>query len=368
MERVIRERMAIQDPRDGHAQPADQHPPGRGGDEASSSAAASSRSSWTRRTRWPRLTHKRRLSALGPAASRRDRAGFDVRDVHHSHYGRICPIETPEGPNIGLIGYAGDLRADQRVRLHRDAVPQGLSRAASERCRELVGQTLCARRHGHDDRRRAGASGHARWTTRWPRSLSKAGAVRQIRIEPWVSDDDRLPDRRRGREVTSSRRPTRRSTTSGHFVDDRVLGALPRQLRPGAGDRASTIWMSRRGRSVSVAAALIPFLEHDDANRALMGANMQRQAVPLLRPQAPIVGTGIERQAARRLRPGGRGRGGRRGRQRRRRAQIVVVDDEGVEHMHKLRKFVRSNQDTCINQRPSVNQGDRVHAGRVDRR
>ena len=188
------------------------------------------------------LTHKRRLSALGPGGISRDRAQMDVRDVHPSHYGRMCPIETPEGPNIGLIG---SLASYGRIN------PFG-----------FVETPYRVVKNGH------------------------------------VTDRDPPPHRRRGGLARSSRRPTPCSTTTATFVEDRVL------VRTRGGEtvdipRDEVDYMDVSPRQmVSVATALIPFLEHDDANRALMGANMQRQAVPLIKSDAPLVGTGMEYRAA----------------------------------------------------------------------
>ena len=191
------------------------------------------------------ITHKRRLSALGPGGLTRERAGFEVRDVHVTHYGRICPIETPEGPNIGLINSPGDVRARQQVRLHREPVPQ--------------------------DRRRQGD----RWT--------------------WSTC------RRWKRPSTTSRRPTPSSTRRARFVDEFVICRHAGDVTMLPSERVDYMDVSPK-QLVSVAAALIPFLENDDANRALMGSNMQRQAVPLVRAEAPFVGTGMEPIVARRTR------------------------------------------------------------------
>ena len=189
------------------------------------------------------ITHKRRLSALGPGGLTRERAGFEVRDVHPTHYGRICPIETPEGPNIGLINSLGDLRAGQQVRLHREPLPQGEGR------------------QGH---RRGGLS-----------LGDGGGQVHVAQANAPIDDNgkrfegDLITCRHAGDVIWSTRRTV--ST---------CMDVSPKQL-------------------VSVAAALIPFLENDDANRALMGSNMQRQAVPLVRAEAPLVGTGMEPVVAR---------------------------------------------------------------------
>ena len=188
------------------------------------------------------ITHKRRLSALGPGGLTRERAGFEVRDVHPTHYGRICPIETPEGPNIGLINSLATYRAGQPVRLHREPVPPGRRRQGHRRGRLPLG-------HG-------GGALHDR-PGQCPSSTTKNHVVA---------------------DLTNCRE-------SGDFVmarpeDIDFIDVSPKQL-------------------VSVAAALIPFLENDDANRALMGSNMQRQAVPLLQAEAPLVGTGMEETVAR---------------------------------------------------------------------
>ena len=187
------------------------------------------------------LTHKRRLSALGPGGLSRERAGFEVRDVHHSHYGRICPIETPEGPNIGLIG---SLATFARVN-----------------------------RFGFIET---------------PYRVVEDGIVteRDPSTSPPIA-----------KTSTSSRKPTRRWTPNGKITAESVVCRYAEEYVEEPPERVQLMDVSPK-QIVSVATALIPFLEHDDANRALMGANMQRQAVPLLRPQAPIIGTGMEYRAA----------------------------------------------------------------------
>ena len=251
----------------------------------SSSAAASSRQFMDQTNPLAELTHKRRLSALGPGGLSRERAGFEVRDVHHSHYGRICPIETPEGPNIGLIGSLATYGRDQRVRLPRDALPQVSTRRPQ--AEERSGRP--AARMSYDrERGRRGARG-CRVTTGCRRTLTTS----EVKVPGPASPRDRYlaadeeerthrpgqRDARRERQLHRARGPARRPTFREAPGADRLHGRLPKQI-------------------VCVATALIPFLEHDDANRALMGSNMQRQAVPLLQPEAPIVGTGME--AARR--------------------------------------------------------------------
>jgi len=307
------------------------------------------------------LTHKRRLSALGPGGLNRDRAGFDVRDVHHSHYGRICPIETPEGPNIGLIGnlatYArinqyGFIETPYRKVMHR----------AENKVEQLVGQFL---RETIADPATGEiiAEEGVQVTTELAEKIVSL-PLRGVRIRPVVSKqiDYLSADREEEYRIAQA---NVKLTDDGHFVDDRVA------CRERGGERfvaespdmIDYVDVSPK-QVVSVATALIPFLEHDDANRALMGANMQRQAVPLLRPQSPIVGTGVEWQAARDS-----------GRVMLSQVagtvvestavRITVRDENGIDHIHDLQKFIRSNQDTCINQRPSVNKGDKIMLGQA---
>ncbi|HEU4785144.1 MAG TPA: DNA-directed RNA polymerase subunit beta [Ktedonobacterales bacterium] len=301
------------------------------------------------------IGHKRRLSALGPGGLSRERAGFDVRDVHHSHYGRICPIETPEGPNIGLIGnmatYAqinsyGFIETPYRKVMH----------AMEADHPELIGQTL-----SRDVLDKKGAVLVPRGT-KVDEKVVEALKKRQgkVDIEPWVTIDvDYLTaDEEEKFVIAQANAPL---SDDGHFLGNRVLARYNGNFVQEPASRVDYMDISPR-QTVSVPAALIPFLEHDDVNRALMGANMQRQAVPLLRPQSPIVGTGIERQVAVDsgqvvVAPADGEITSVTAR------QITLVDDDGVEHEMRLRKFIRSNQGTCINQRPIVNKGDRVAKG-----
>jgi DNA-directed RNA polymerase subunit beta len=253
------------------------------------------------------LTHKRRLSALGPGGLSRERAGLEVRDVHSSHYGRMCPIETPEGPNIGLIG---SLSVYARVN------PFGFIETPYRKVvKGVVSDDIEYLTADEEDR-------HVVAQANSP--IDEKGRFLE----------DRVLVRRKGGEVEYV------SSTEVDYMD-----VSPRQM-------------------VSVATAMIPFLEHDDANRALMGANMQRQAVPLVRSEAPLVGTGMELRAA--IDAG----------------DVVVVEkagvieevsadyitvmaDDGTRHTYRMRKFARSNHGTCANQRPIVDAGQRVEAGQV---
>ncbi|WP_368184950.1 DNA-directed RNA polymerase subunit beta [Aestuariibius sp. HNIBRBA575] len=258
------------------------------------------------------VTHKRRLSALGPGGLTRERAGFEVRDVHPTHYGRMCPIETPEGPNIGLINSLatfarvnkyGFIETPYRVVKDAEVTDEVHYMSATEEMRHTVAQANA--------------------------TLDDSGK--------FIND---LVSTRQSGEYTLSPRES---------ID--LIDVSPKQL-------------------VSVAASLIPFLENDDANRALMGSNMQRQAVPLLQAEAPLVGTGIEEVVAR---DSGAAIMAKRGgiidqvdatRIVVRATEDLILGDAGVD-IYRLRKFQRSNQNTCINQRPLVKVGDRVRGGEV---
>ena len=255
------------------------------------------------------LTHKRRLSALGPGGLNRDRATFEVRDVHYSHYGRMCPIETPEGPNIGLIN---SLSTYARINEY------GFIEAPY-------------------------------------RVIDKANRMVTEEIVYLTADEED------GAIVAQANEPIDPATH--WFVRDRLVARKLDQIIEVKSNEVDYLDVSPK-QLVSVATAMIPFLENDDANRALMGSNMQRQAVPLLKPQAPVVATGMEHKAA---------------------AdsgitvlakedgvctyvsadKICIESDAGVPHEYKLLKFRRSNQGTCLNQRPIVAKGDRVRKGEI---
>ncbi|MBM7229108.1 DNA-directed RNA polymerase subunit beta [Dietzia cinnamea] len=253
------------------------------------------------------LTHKRRLSALGPGGLSRERAGLEVRDVHASHYGRMCPIETPEGPNIGLIG---SLSVYARVN------PFGFIETPYRRVVD--------------------------------------GVVTDQVDYLTADEEDRYVVAQANSEIDAE----------GRFVEDRIL------VRKKHGDvevveAGDVDYMDVSPRQmVSVATAMIPFLEHDDANRALMGANMQRQSVPLVRSEAPLVGTGMELRAA--VDAGDVVVNTHPGIVEEVSADfITVMDDDGGRQTYRLSKFARSNQGTCSNQKPIVDEGDRVEVGQV---
>ena len=249
------------------------------------------------------LTHKRRLSALGPGGLNRDRASFAVRDVHYSHYSRICPIETPEGPNIGLIG---SLATYARINEY------GFIEAPY-------------------------------------RKVDKATGIVTNQIDYMTADEE---------DKYIIAQATEPLDEESRFVNDRVTVRRREETIEVEKGEVDYVDVSPR-QLISVATGMIPFLENDDANRALMGSNMQRQAVPLLVPEAPLVGTGIEYKAA--CDSGVVLLAREAGLVTRVTAdEIVIRDDEGVEHLYRLSKFARSNQGTCINQHPIVVEGERV--------
>ena len=235
------------------------------------------------------LTSKRRLSALGPGGLSRERAGFDVRDVHHSHYGRICPIETPEGPNIGLIGSLatyGRINSYGFIETPYRKVKRTIAWDDPALRRSRPGTDLAGQgRHGH---RQGGPTVHDDAAAA---ELKKQKAL-AFPIRPIVTDEiEYLPaDEEEQHVVAQANAPL---DEQGHFLDERVPSRY-RDTFPEARPNQIEYMDVSPKQVVSVATALIPFLEHDDANRALMGSNMQRQAVPLLEPESPIVGTGME--------------------------------------------------------------------------
>ncbi|WP_306363004.1 DNA-directed RNA polymerase subunit beta [Nocardia sp. CC227C] len=253
------------------------------------------------------LTHKRRLSALGPGGLSRERAGLEVRDVHPSHYGRMCPIETPEGPNIGLIG---SLSVYARVN------PFGFIETPY---RKVVN-----------------------------------GIVTDEVVYLTADEEDREVRAQANSPIDAD----------GNFLEGRVLARRGNEEMEYVSPAEVTYMDVSPRQMVSVATAMIPFLEHDDANRALMGANMQRQAVPLIRSDAPLVGTGMELRAA--VDAGDVVVNAKAGVVEEVSADfITVMHDDGTRRSYRLRKFERSNQGTCANQRPIVDEGQRVEAGHV---
>ena len=254
------------------------------------------------------LTHKRRLSALGPGGLSRDRAGFEVRDVHYSHYGRMCPIETPEGPNIGLISYLATF-----AKINEYGFIEAPYRRVSKVTHQVEDEVVYMTADIEDE-------------------YVVAQANEQL------DEDNHFVDRK----ITVRYRDTIQEVER-ELVD--FMDVSPKMV-------------------VSVATAMIPFLENDDANRALMGSNMQRQAVPLIKTEAPIVGTGMEYKAA--VDSGVALVAQQSGVVDRVTAnEIIVRSQDGQQHYYSLTKFLRSNQGTCINQRPVVEKGQTVEKGDV---
>ena len=308
------------------------------------------------------LTHKRRLSALGPGGLSRERAGFDVRDVHFSHYGRICPIETPEGPNIGLLS---SLASFARINPYGfiESPYRKVFKTLTNDSDDLKGRTVTQAVLDSDGKTIVG-KGRAI-------GANKMNALKQlpkgtvINVQPFVAhkDDEVIYLSADQEEDFHVAQANAELDHLNQFVQDRVELRVGEEYTQESADLIDYMDVSPM-QIMSVSAALIPFLEHDDANRALMGSNMQRQAVPLLRPQAPVVGTGIESRVAR---DSGQlilsaasgvvtsvtGR------------EIVVTDEDGEEHSHPVIKFSRTNQGTCFDQRPIATKGDLVDVGSV---
>jgi len=367
MERVVKERMSIQEP--GQATPnalINIRPVVAAMKEFFGGSQLSQFMDQTNAL--AEIGHKRRLSALGPGGLSRERAGFDVRDVHRSHYGRICPIETPEGPNIGLIG---NLATYGQINPYGfvETPYRKVYRRLPANDQRLIGREFRGV-YGREREDVTTPDGKVLIKARTPvrideklfAKLSKALRDTEVRVKPFVTDevDYRTADDEENFWIAQA---NAKLTSNNEFAEERVLARYQGEFVMDSADNMDYMDVSPR-QTVSVATALIPFLEHDDVNRALMGANMQRQAVPLLRPQSPICGTGIERQVAidsgqvvvsqvnREVMSATARR-------------VVIVDDESTEHTYRLRKFVRSNAGTCINQRPIVRRGDRVNAGQV---
>ena len=304
------------------------------------------------------LRHKRTLSALGPGGLRRERAGFDVRDVHHSHYGRICPIETPEGPNIGLIGRLASFARVNEYGFIETPYRKVFS-SFPPKDPQLVGRALREDLIHKKSKKVIGNTGD-RITKAMARSVPSSGKS-EILIVPYVSDEmvylsadaeDKFVIAQANTPLTDDNEFVRTSVSSRYhseydFSDPENINYM--DVAP--------------HQTVGISAALIPFLEHDDANRALMGSNMQAQAVPLIKPDIPQVSTGMEFHAARDS------------------GQVIVAEEAGEvvsvtgkhvtvhngdgDRVYHLRKYQRSNQSTCIDQRPAVVKGQRIKKGDV---
>lgn len=304
------------------------------------------------------LRHKRTLSALGPGGLRRERAGFDVRDVHHSHYGRICPIETPEGPNIGLIGRLATFAKVNEYGFIETPYRRVLKYLSSDDSRlldKVVKETLADAKTGE-----VIISAGERVTEKMLPSIKKLKRA-SIPVKPFVSKiveylsadaEDKFVIAQANTPLDERFEFERERISCRHHSDFIISGQEEINYMDIAPNQV-----------VGISASLIPFLEHDDANRALMGSNMMAQAVPLLRPDIPTVSTGMESNAAKDsgqvmvseedgdvISVTGK--------------EVIVRGDSGLRH-YQLRKYQRSNQSTCIDQRPAVVKGQRIHKGDV---
>jgi len=313
------------------------------------------------------LTHKRRLSAMGPGGLSRERAGFEVRDVHFSHYGRICPIETPEGPNIGLIGSLAIYSIINEYGFIETPYRRVVNEVSSA-YDQLLGRTV--RGAVTNSKGKTVIEADTVITPELATRLSRL-KPKTVKVVPFVSDEIiYLPADEEDKYTIAQANAL--LDENNQFTEKRVEVRLVDGYLLETPDKIELMDVSPK-QVVSVATALIPFLEHNDANRALMGANMQRQAVPLIRPEAPLVATGMETEAARHSRQVifAQNAGvvteltGITHDKENAKYRIVVTQDDGGRDEYELMKFVRTNQGTCINQRPLVNKGDRVELGQV---
>jgi len=305
------------------------------------------------------LTHKRTLSALGPGGLRRERAGFDVRDVHYSHYGRICPIETPEGPNIGLIG-----RLATHARVNSlgfvETPYRRVIRAVEPVVEALDGRTLSEKVIDPESGEVVADAG-TEVSLELAERIASLDLQEEIPIVPTVSDElVYLSADKEDRYTIAQANAI--LDEKGHFVRSRISARCADRFLQTTPERIDFIDVAPC-QIVGVSASLIPFLEHDDANRALMGSNMQRQTVPLIRPEAPLVSTGMEWRAA--LDSGQVVLARDDGEVVSVTGDKVVVRQDGGLHSYHLSKYQRSNQSTCIDQRPVVHKGQQVHRDQV---
>ena len=313
------------------------------------------------------LTHKRRLSAMGPGGLSRERAGFDVRDVHFSHYGRICPIETPEGPNIGLIGSLATYAQVNRYGFIETPYRRVLSELENQDER-LLGKTI--REAVRDEQGKVLIKARTTVTSTNFAKLAKLPS-QMVKVIPFVSDEisTLVADKEDENTIAQA---NAKIGSNGQFTEEKV------EVRHGdhyfleTPDKIELMDVSPK-QVFSVATSLIPFLEHNDANRALMGSNMQRQAVPLLRPEAPLVSTGMEAEVAKCSGQVLLAKGAGEvtaittlpGEDTALVTQIEITTGNGNKDIYKLKKFVRTNQGTCVNQHPIVSKGMRVEPGQV---
>ncbi len=304
------------------------------------------------------LGHKRRLSALGPGGLTREQAGFEVRDVHASHYGRVCPIETPEGPNIGLINA---LASHARINKYGfiETPYRKVERTISlKKSKELIGRTI---REDVLDGKKAVVTAGTAITEKILTQLEKIKGLEDVPVRPYVSSEFQFMGALEEEKYVIARV----CPLNDHFefLDSRVEARIGEKFIYEDVNNIDLMDIASN-QIVGVSASLIPFLEHDDANRALMGANMQRQAVPLIRAESPLVGTGIEAKLA--VASGEALTATEAGEVVDVDANMIVVKNkEGKKQAYTLRKFFRTNQGTTVNQYPSVDKGQKVVKGQV---
>ncbi|MEA3449900.1 MAG: DNA-directed RNA polymerase subunit beta [Patescibacteria group bacterium] len=311
------------------------------------------------------LEHKRRLSAMGPGGLTRERAGFDVRDVHTTHYGRICPIATPEGPNIGLVGHLASFAKLNNYGFLEAPYYRVLHDVQNEEdilLDKIVREDICEIKDSGKEGKIIVKAGE-RITEKTAKKIKKSvSADKLIPIKPIMTDEIVYLD-----AFNEEKYITAAATTpideDGYFLIDKC--EVRKYGNPGTAEVSTIDFISvAANQIISIATSLIPFMEHDDGQRALMGTNMQRQAVPLISAEAPIVGTGVEARAA--LDSGHVVIASEDG-------EIAKVDSANIEFKTKkgktinysLTKFLRSNASTCINQRPLVNVGQKIKKGDV---
>ncbi len=306
------------------------------------------------------LTHKRTLSALGPGGLRRERAGFDVRDVHHSHYGRICPIETPEGPNIGLIGRLASYGVVNEFGFIETPYRHVVSSMPHDDAEKLAGKTL---REAVVDPGSGAvlAEAGAEITPELAEQIVALPLQEEIKVRPIVTDEIVYLSADEEDKYTIAQ-ANAQLDEKGQFVEARVSARRSQRFLFVNSTRIDFMDVAPK-QVVGISAALIPFLEHNDANRALMGSNMQRQAVPLLRPQVALVSTGMEWQAA--MDSGQVVVASEDGRIISVSGREIVLRGESGDRTFGLHKYKRSNQSTCVDQRPVVVKGQQVKKGDV---
>ncbi len=306
------------------------------------------------------LEHKRRISAMGPGGLTRERAGFEVRDVHHSHYGRICPVETPEGPNIGLVGHLATYsRVNEYGFLETPYIKVFQEMKSDDK--NLLGRIL------NEDL--AGAKIGTKIDEKLATVIAKDSKIKTVKIKPWISDEIEYLNATKEDRNNIAHAGIEKDD-AGNIIGEIIGARVKGNATEIEAEKIDYIDVSAK-QCISVATSLIPFLEHDDANRALMGSNMQRQAVSCVKPQSPLVGTGIEDKAASDS------------------GQVVIAKQNGevvevdADHIivkeeapagakkpylkreYYLQSFVKSNAFTCMNQIPRVKKGELVKKGQM---